>query len=423
MTICGSGSLAVEGRYRDGIASSDGLVLADGVLDIDASDDGLRGKDYLTISGGTLSVAAGGDGLVSDNVEEAGLGYVLLEGGQIDLVTVGDGISASSDLLVTGSTLDVVAGGGAGAAIGETSTKGLKGLVGVYIEGGDLVVDAADDAIHSDGAVVFADGVATLSTGDDGLHGDASIDITGGVLDIVESYEGLASIWVTISGGVTHIVASDDGISVADGTGIGGLEPGPGTQPGSEELCDCYLSIHGGRLVVDAGGDGLDSNGYGEITGGVVIVNGPPGDDGPPDAALDFGELDISGGLLVATYMGEMANEMEGESTQHYVQVGLGTSRTAGTLVHLEDAAGQNLLTFAPSKPYAALAFSSPELQTGDHSVYVGGSAVGTEVDGLYEDASYSGGALETDFTLTGITVTVGDSGQSGPGGPGGGPP
>lgn len=420
LTICGSGSLTVEGRYRDGVASSDGLVVADGLLGIQAVDDGLRGKDYLTVRGGTLDLVAGGDGLVSDNEEDAGNGYVLIEAGQVSVMSDGDAVSAATELLVTGGTVDLVSGGGAGTSVGEDSAKGLKAGTGVYIAGGDLVVDAADDAIHSDGVVVFSGGAATLSTGDDGIHANTSLDVTGGELDIVDSYEGLESLIVSISGGVTHIVASDDGISVSDGTGIGGLEPGAGTQPGSEAICDtCFLFIEGGRLVVDAAGDGLDSNGFGVMSGGVVIVNGPPGDDGPPDAALDFGELDITGGLLVAVHKNEMPNEIDGESTQRYVDLGLGSSQSAGTLVHLEQADGTGLLTFAPAKAFAALTFSSPDLETGTHRLYVGGSAEGTELDGLYEDETYSAGTLELEFSVSGIATSAGQTSQSGPGGSG----
>ena len=32
---------------------------------------------------------------------------------------------------------------------------------------------------------------------------------------------------------------------------------------------DCLIQINGGMVTVDAGGDGLDSNGYVEVNGGV----------------------------------------------------------------------------------------------------------------------------------------------------------
>ena len=45
-----------------------------------------------------------------------------------------------------------------------------------------------------------------------------------------------------------------------------------------------YLYIHGGNIVVDAVGDGIDVNGAMEMTGGVVLVNGPTNDG---NGALD----------------------------------------------------------------------------------------------------------------------------------------
>lgn len=56
--------------------------------------------------------------------------------------------------------------------------------------------------------------------------------------------------------------------------------------------------INGGTLTVNAGGDGLDSNGSINMTGGTVIVNGPTNSG---NGALDYdGTFEISGGYLVA---------------------------------------------------------------------------------------------------------------------------
>ena len=54
-TISGDGSLAVTGRFNDGIAGKDGLVIAGGTITVDAADDGICGKDYLVVTGGTLT--------------------------------------------------------------------------------------------------------------------------------------------------------------------------------------------------------------------------------------------------------------------------------------------------------------------------------------------------------------------------------
>lgn len=65
------------------------------------------------------------------------------------------------------------------------------------------------------------------------------------------------------------------------------------------------LTISGGTLLVDAQGDGLDSNGTIEMTGGEVTVFGPTAND---NGALDSnGGITVSGGTLVAIGSSEVA--------------------------------------------------------------------------------------------------------------------
>lgn len=44
LTVAGTGSLIVRGNGNDGIASTDGLVLASGTVTVTAADDGIRGR-------------------------------------------------------------------------------------------------------------------------------------------------------------------------------------------------------------------------------------------------------------------------------------------------------------------------------------------------------------------------------------------
>lgn len=74
LTINGTGSLTVTGRYNNGIASKDDLVIVDGSITVNAAHDGIRGKDSISVRGGTITVTAGGDGLKANNDTDAGQG-------------------------------------------------------------------------------------------------------------------------------------------------------------------------------------------------------------------------------------------------------------------------------------------------------------------------------------------------------------
>ena len=168
LTIAGSGALAVTGNANDGIASKDGLVVAGGEVTVTAADDGVRGKDYLVVTGGTLDVTAAGDGLKSDDDARVG-GFVHVAGGSTHVTWGDDGVTAASDVLVSDGALEVRAGGGAGAGT-DTGAKGLVGDVSVVLGGGSVLVDAIDDAVHSDDTITVAGGDTTLATAGGGVH-------------------------------------------------------------------------------------------------------------------------------------------------------------------------------------------------------------------------------------------------------------
>jgi hypothetical protein len=78
-------------------------------------------------------------------------------------------------------------------------------------------------------------------------------------------------------------------------------------------------------------------------------------------------------------------------------------------------------MTFAPSKNYQSLAFSSTELVNGaTYDIYYGGSSTGTVTDGLYAGGTYTAGTKYTSLTLADVITAF--PAQTGPGGgfPGG---
>jgi hypothetical protein len=435
LTINGEGTLTVNANYNNGIASKDDLKITGGTITVNAANDGIKGRDSLAVKAGLITVVAGADGLQSNNDEDPEKGYVVIEGGTLDITAGLDGVQAETSLLVSGGTLDIITGGGSVPSAGggdfggrgmennanqtEESVKGLKAGVDLTISGGTITISALDDALHSNNTLTINGGDLNVASGDDGVHADAVLTINNGTLNVTESYEGLESQVITINDGAIHLIASDDGINATSG---GGGDMGGGMRGGIGEFgtSDNYVYIHGGYLYMDAGGDGLDSNGNFTMTDGVVIVNGPTNNgNGPLDYMSSF---NISGGFLVAVGSAGMAQAPSSDSSQYSVLQILNNVQAAGTMVHIETAAGEDVLTFLPTKEYQSVLISSPELQNNEsYVIFTGGNSSGIPVDGLYTDGDYTPGTQAASFTIT--SIVTGATGGMFPGGPAEGRP
>ncbi|MBX3010983.1 MAG: carbohydrate-binding domain-containing protein [Caldilineaceae bacterium] len=416
LTITGTGALTVDALYNDGIASKDGLVIDGGIITVNAADDGIRGKDYLVINDGQLTINAQGDGLKADEDEDTTKGYITIAAGQFTITAGGDAITADNNVAITGGEFILTTAGGSNAVISEDlSAKGIKAAVAVVIDGGNFTINAADDGLHSNTDLVINGGTFTIASGDDAIHADGAVVINQGEIQITQSYEGIEGATITINDGTIHLVSSDDGINVAGGNDAEGTNQPRGPRGGQSDPTTYrgsnYLYLNGGYIVVDASGDGIDVNGAIVMTGGVVIVNGPTMQ---MNGALDYDAFfQLTGGWLVAAGSSGMAQAPGNASTQPALLINLTAAQPAGTLVHLEDSAGNDILTFAPMKGYQSIAFSSAELVTGEtYTLYLGGSTTGTAQDGLFQGGDYTAGTEYTSFTVNSTVTTMGNTGR-----------
>lgn len=412
LTINGAGSLIVKANYNNGIASKDDLKITGGTITVQAVNDGIKGRDSLTIKDGTLTVTAGADGLQANNDEDAEQGYIVIEGGTLNITAGKDAVQAETNLTISGGQLTLRAGGGSTVRKTAESAKGLKAGVDVVITGGRITVDASDDAINANNQVTIGGGELILATSDDGVHANVAFTLNGGDLRITKSYEGVESNQITINDGTLRLAASDDGINGTSATApaAGGGMPRGG--PGGFEGGDSRLFVHGGYVVVDALGDGIDINGKIEMTGGIVLVNGPTANN---NAALDHGGFKITGGFLVAAGSAGMAQAPDTTSTQYSLMHNFATTQAAGTLVHLATPDGKAIVTFAPTKTFQSIVISAPELKNGaTYVVYSGGRSTGTATDSLVAGGAYTAGTQAASYTLTSV-VTGAGAGMGGP--------
>jgi hypothetical protein len=200
LTIAGSGALAVSGKYKDGIVSKDGLVLAAGTVTVNAADDGIRGKDYTVLLDGAYTVTAGGDGVTSDNEVDEGRGWLLVSGGALTVKAGDDGVKAHNRLAMTGGDVTV-----------EGSEEGFE-AAHIAVSGGTARITAQDDGINAAGGSSATGAQAGAQAGSRGgmgggeAVGDYSVDISGGNVTINAQGDGLDSNGnATITGGTVVV--------------------------------------------------------------------------------------------------------------------------------------------------------------------------------------------------------------------------
>lgn len=398
--ITGSGELALNGQYKDAIKCKDGLTIGGGKLSITSAADAITGKDYAVVYGGEISIVSGGDGIKSTNSTDEGYGYVTVTDGSLNIESEKDGIQAETLLTISGGDVKIKAGGDeADAEIkasergfddwdkrgglftvpngqstsSQTSTstddiscKGLKAGGNILISGGEFNILSADDSIHSNASVTIENGTFALSSCDDGIHAGESLIIKNGTITISKSYEGLEGKCIEISGGKIDLKAVDDGMNAADGssgnTGFGNASK------------DCYISISGGEITVNADGDGIDSNGTIAQSGGVLTVFGPTNSG---NGAIDYeSSYALSGGTLIALGSSGMA---QAPSTLSQPCLSINANVAAGSVIEVRDSNGNTILSVTTPKVCQSIVLSCDKMTSGsDYSIYSGDTLLQT---------------------------------------------
>ena len=287
------------------------------------------------------------------------------------------------------------------------STKGLKAANSLQIHGGTFTIDSLDDAIHSDGNVDIHGGSLTINTGDDGVHADNDLTIAGGELTVEKSYEGLEGTNITIKGGHTELTAADDGVNVSGGS-TDFMQAPP--EMSSETTDLGTLTIEDGYLFVDASGDGLDSNGNITMTGGTAIVYGPTNSG---NGALDYdGSFDLQGGVLIAAGSSGMAMGVSDTSTQNAMMMTFSSTLKANSVVTIENEAGDIVAAVSPTKEFATIVMSTPDLQQeGTYTLNTGGTLTAKLDNGFASSATVKNVTDSLAFTFETVMTYLDENG------------
>lgn len=404
-----------------GIKGKKSVTVSGGMVTVTSGKDGITSdeteneeKGFVTIEDGEIIITSAGDGVSAETT-------LTVTGDVISIISGGGSANAQQK---TDNMRDWWDFDNSASDDNSASCKGLKAGKALVISGGSITIDAQDDALHTDGDMTISGGECILSTGDDGAHAALSLTVLDGKITVLTSYEGLEANQITLADGELDITASDDGINANGGSdgfsgGFGGGFGGrrsdmnsqsgdmtppdnsnmqtppdgnapsgnPPTMPGQDAADSTttddttdkqpVLLITGGKITVNADGDGLDSNGDLRVEGGDITINGPSnGGNGALDIGTENGGAGvIAGGTLIALGTSSMTENFGSTSTQCAFLVTM-NSFGAGETITITDSQGNVLYTGVTVKSANSVVFSSPDLVVGEtYTVTIGSTS------------------------------------------------
>lgn len=441
--IISSGDLTVSAASADvkGIKATT-ILISDGTIQITVSGDqskAIKSSANTTIDGGSLSIIASGSVIL----EASGSGYdpsyctgiksdvdVIINGGSVQIQCPssnngGKGISADQDIIVNGGAITITTEGN-----GATYTNEL-GVIDSY----SATCLSADRNID-----LLAGNISCSSSGTAGKGVSADTTITIGNLNANDS---LLTLYVTTSGNRFYVsgsgqnadyanpkaIKSDGDLTINSGIinvnctqttdGGEGIESKAnmyikGGQITANTYDDCinatsHIEVTGGTHSLTArGNDGMDSNGTLTIAGGMIISKGAGGPEEGFDC--DTNVFKVLGGIMVGTG-GNSSNPTTNVSTQNSLKLSINPNQN----ICIKNSSNQVVLMYAlptlsggggPGGGKMTVLFSDPAFVNGTYTIQYGGTiSGGTNFNGYYTGATYSGGSSQSFTVYTKLTT------------------
>lgn len=337
LTLAGEGTLKVEGKYEEGIHTTDGLVIASGTLEVAAANTGIKGKDYVDILDGTVTVTATKDGIKATNDTDGNRGWVRLSGGTVNISAGDDGFKAERVLEISGGTLNI--------------TESNEGIEAQYINilDGTVNVTSSDDGINASYSTTSTSSTSTTST-------ESTSSSTTQTTQTSQTAQNTQSGQPAQGNAAQGGQGGQGGQPPAGGqapSGNMGQPPAGGGGGGTFEVVDATINIAGGTVTVNANGDGIDSNGTATLSGGTLVVNGPFTGG---NTSLDTnGDLLLNGTTVVAGNSGDMFEAPASSSTSGYVKLTNLSNVSSGTTIQVADSSGKVVANYKVTNSNTAL--------------------------------------------------------------------
>lgn len=306
-------------------------------------------------------------------------GYDLYEEDSDGNVT--DTLLSTASLTIKDLTLNVTA----------NVNDGIKSDKELNILSGNITVSAADDGIKSD---------YTLNIGAEGTDGPS--------VTVSKSNEGIEAATLNVYSGNITVNATDDGINAAN-----------------SDLTNYSFSYnqYGGFVYVNCqNGDGIDSNGSVNLTGGTLEVFSPSQGDGDPidsDKGIVLGGATVLAAghnAMMQSYTASTPYVVFGASSSGMGAGGMGPGRNsansvsseteafgfgnsgttlvkAGSAIAVKDSSGNTLYSSTAVRDASYVLFASPSLKSGSsYTLYSGSSSVAASAAGSASSAGNQGG-------------------------------
>ena len=441
----GNGNITVNAK-NDGIHANDTLAISGGTVNVTAEGDGLQAEEILDISDGEVNVMTTGE--VGRQVH---LMTSAVEGEMKDLSQMTDDeIQSMREQMNNNQFTQTEESDDSD----DTSSKGIKADWMLDISGGEVTVNSTDHAIHCTSDINITGGTLNLSSESKkgiSCHGDVTID--DGDITITKSTEGIESKKIlTINGGNIDITASDDGFNsggtganqnggFGGGTNMQGVQQGgrgqigrrnsngqggnqmtPPEMPsdqnggqmippemsngqdgnqmtppdmssdqnggqmtppnmqqaeGNEQDSEHHIQINDGNIKIVADADGIDSNGSLFINGGTVTVDAQA--MGAESAFDTDGAFIVNGGTIIGVSGSGMDESPNSYSAQNVILAYTTSQISAGDEVKITDSNGKTIAEYTAVKGGSKIVYSSDKLKTGEtYTVYASGEEVGS---------------------------------------------
>lgn len=402
------GTLNVTGNVKHAIKTGEYFTIKNATINVlGAVGDGISCNEYFLMESGTINISGTQDdgiqcdldgtestGELTDHEDEDS-GNIYLQGGTINVSVTADkakAIKSEGDMTITGGTITCSTSGGGVWDTDELKTKAAACLSadGNMTVSGEAVLNltstgAGGKGISVDGTLTFNGGTTTVST-----SGNALVASSSGSLSVITDSRNLDYY-------TTSYKSSPKGIK-ADGAII---------------INDGIISV----TTTGAGGEGIESKDYINITGGQVIVNAS---DDAINAAYKkndqkqwvsgSGDLTITGGYIFARSTGNDGMDSNGDT------------KISGGIIYAIGASGGEMAIDANTEEQKKLYI------TGGTIFALGNLENGASITGgtCKQTTSWTGNtwyALYNGSTLVGAFKTPTKSSTSTGGGPGGGGP